>query len=162
MNKKQVLKGIGVIIAITIIAYVGPGLLSGNTQILTVMSDSMSPAISAGDMVVIKTLNSDEINVGDIVTYAPRTYGIVITHRVIDIDENGNFVMKGDANEKNDISDIKPEQVIGRCESIIPYFGYVAHYIRQPIGFVILIVIPALLLLGIELKAMWMRRTDDT
>jgi signal peptidase len=129
-----------------------PDLISGDTQILTVMSDSMSPDINAGDMVIIRSVDSDGIKVGDIITYAPRTYGIVVTHRVVGIDDAGNFVMKGDANTRNDINTVKPEQVIGRCELTIPYFGYVTHYIRQPIGFMILIVIPALLLLGMEIK----------
>lgn len=162
MNKKTAVQGIGVIAIIALAICVGPGLISGDIQILTVMSDSMSPDINAGDMVVIKALNPDKIAVNDVVTYAPRSYGVVITHRVIDINENGDFVTKGDANAKKDISAIKPEQVIGRCELTIPYFGYMSHYARQPIGFAILIVVPALLLLGIEIKNVVARGKGET
>jgi signal peptidase len=138
MNKKTTAQGIGILAAIAIAVCVMPGLIAGTTQILTVMSDSMSPDINAGDMVIIKAIDPAEIEVGDIVTYAPRMYGVVITHRVIDIDETGNYVTKGDANAKKDISTVKPEQIIGRCEMTIPYLGYLA--------------LPAILLLGMEIK----------
>jgi signal peptidase I len=59
MNKKQVLQGIGAIVAIMFIICVIPDLISGDTQILTVMSDSMSPDINAGDMVIIRSVDSD-------------------------------------------------------------------------------------------------------
>jgi len=150
MNK--VLKIFGLLVIIIAAIYVVPGLVSGTTQVLTVMSDSMSPAINVGDMVVVKTVDPAILEVGDIVTYAPRTYGIVITHRIIEITESGDFVMQGDANRKKDISNVAPEQIIGECNTIIPYMGYIAHYVRKPIGFVILIVLPAIALILLEIK----------
>ena len=157
MDKKKTLQTVGIIAAITFAICVGPGLISGSTQVLTVMSESMSPAIDMGDVVIMKAVDTDTIRVGDIITYAPRTYGIVITHRVIEINDAGAFVTKGDAVKTVDVTPVKPEQVIGKHALTIPLLGYLLHYARQPIGFVIMIGIPALLLVLIELKSIFIR-----
>jgi signal peptidase len=142
-----------VIVAMISLIYVGPSLISGSTRVMTVMSGSMSPEIGVGDVIITKTVDPASIRVGDIITYAPRSYGIVITHRVVDIDEAGDFVTKGDAVEDVDINTVKPDQVIGKHDLTIPLLGYLLHYAHQPIGFVILIVLPVILLIASELKS---------
>ncbi len=47
---------------------------------LTVLTGSMSPKIKPGDIVFIKEVNSNSIEVGDVVTY--KIDNILITHRV--------------------------------------------------------------------------------
>jgi len=150
MNKT--IKILGLIAVIVAVVSVAPGLISGDTQILTVMSESMSPAIGVGDVIIVRSVDPTTLEIGDIITYAPQKYGLVITHRIIDIQDNGNFVMKGDANRRNDINDVNPAQVIGKCYTVLTYLGYLTHYARQPIGFMVLILIPALLLIVMEIK----------
>ena len=151
MNKYM--KIFGLLTMIIAVVMVAPGLISGSTQILTVMSESMSPAIGVGDVIIVKSVDPATLKIGDIITYAPQKYGVVITHRIIDIEENGDFVTKGDANRRNDINNVDPAQVIGKCDMILPYLGYLTHYARQPIGFIILILVPTILLIVIEIRS---------
>ena len=60
----------------------------------------MQPSISRGDLLLIK--KSDDITIGDIITFRPLTGQIdSVTHRVVGI-ENGldgiSYLTKGDAN----------------------------------------------------------------
>jgi len=53
-----------------------------------IVSGSMHPSIKVNDAIIIKRTDSTDIQIGDVVTYRsldPSYYGIMITHRVIDI-----------------------------------------------------------------------------
>ena len=69
-----------------------------------------------------------------------------ITHRIINITDGG-FITKGDANEDPDQWTVKRENVIGKVTFTIPYTGYTGYFVRTPIGFILLIIIPATLLI---------------
>lgn len=47
---------------------------------------------------------------------------------------------------------MKKENVIGKLILTIPYIGYIGNFVRTPIGFILLIVIPATLLIIIEIR----------
>ena len=54
----------------------------------------------------------------------------VITHRVMEIDENAQlFMTKGDANEKQDTQPVKWENVYGTVVFTVPYVGYVRLFL---------------------------------
>ena len=161
MRVKTVLMSAVAVALLISLVCVCPPLISGQTRVMTVMSGSMSPEIGVGDVIVTKTVDPADIRVGDIITYAPRSYGVVITHRVVDINDAGDFVTKGDAVKTVDIDTVKPDQVIGKHDLTIPFLGYLLHYAHQPIGFVILVGIPALLLLAGELKSIFIRAKED-
>ena len=61
-----------------------------------IVSGSMEPIIKVRDAVIIKRADADNIKVGDVVTYRsqdPSYYGILITHRVVRIEEqNGESI----------------------------------------------------------------------
>jgi len=42
---------------------------------------------------------------------------------------------------------VEKENVIGKAIFTIPYIGYIGYFVRTPIGFILLIVIPATLLI---------------
>ena len=69
-----------------------------------------------------------------------------ITHRIINVTDGG-FITKGDANEDPDQWTVKRENVIGKVTFTIPYSGYTGYFVRTPIGFILLIIIPATLLI---------------
>jgi signal peptidase len=153
MKIGYVILSIVAVVAIVSLICVGPSLISGSTRVLTVMSGSMSPAIGVGDAIIIERVDPADIRVGDIITYAPREYGIVITHRVVDIGVDGNFLTQGDAVADVDINPVKPDQVIGKHTATIPLLGYVFHYVRQPLGFFVMVILPAVLLVVCELRS---------
>ena len=148
----KALQLVGIFILAMVVIIIGPGIVNGDTQIMTVLSDSMSPDINRGDLIIVSKVDSAAIQVGDILTYIPVTYGPVITHRVMEITVDGEFVMKGDANRRNDLSSIVPEQVIGKCTRVIPYAGYIPYYVQKPIGYVLMILLPAIALIILIIK----------
>jgi len=62
------------------------------------------------------------------------------------------FKTKGDANEDPDPWIVQPEQVQGALLLTIPYYGYLLYYAGTPIGFVLMVIVPAALLIGNEEK----------
>lgn len=131
------------IITVLLIASVFP--IAGNFKILIVQSGSMEPAINTGGIVVVKPVS--QYTVGDVITFGPVSNGKTpTTHRIVDIRfQNGSpvYVTKGDANENEDQQEVLARHVIGKVLFDIPFLGYVLAAAKTPIGFAILIVIPA-------------------
>lgn len=115
-----------------------------------ILTGSMEPIIKPGDAVVIRRVPEDEIAVGDVVTYRSTDssyYGILITHRVVNIqEENGNkvYVMKGDHNPTVDRSSVLSSQVYGKVVMRIPKIGYLKSFLASSYGWIIAVVVPSL------------------
>jgi signal peptidase len=128
---------------------------------LSVISGSMEPTIHTGDVIIIRPVaRAEEIARGDILTFRSKEKAdMLITHRVDGvIMVNGApkaFVTKGDNNESQDLATVAFEQVIGRYQFRLPYFGYVASFIRKPVGVVLLVILPGLLLIALEFRKIW-------
>ena len=127
--------------------------IDGNIQIKIVKSGSMEPTIRTGSIVVVKPEAS--YTKGDIITFGPDTKKEVpITHRIVEIKGEGanmRFVTKGDANEDTDMKEIARNAVVGKALFSIPYLGYVIDFARKPIGFFLLIIVPACIIIVDEL-----------
>jgi len=98
----------------------------------SVTSGSMWPALKAGDLVILKGVDSaEELNVGDIIAFEHE--GGFAIHRVIQVDGE-SITTQGDANRKPD-EPITFDDVIGRIPKIagwlvkIPYLGNVARVV---------------------------------
>jgi len=89
---------------------------------LSVLSGSMEPAVSAGDLIVIHR-QTDYKN-GDIITFSED--GFYTTHRIIASDAGG-YRTKGDANNIQDAAPVRSEQVAGKVKWIIPKAGTVSR-----------------------------------
>ncbi len=63
-----------------------------------VITDSMTPVINVDDVVIAKKVDNKTINVGDDIVFRsedPNTLGMLIVHRVIEINKEGKFVTQG-------------------------------------------------------------------
>lgn len=123
-------------------------------SVMTVLSGSMSPYLSAGDMIVIKETNPVLLKEGDVITYKQNS-GLIVTHRIIELlgDENElMFRTKGDANNVEDFGLVSQNQLIGKVAFKIPYGGYVARFVRTPYGFMMFILVPVILLIVGEVR----------
>jgi len=154
VNVRKIIKialiiGIAVIIAVFLVFY-RPVSLAGDTQYEPVYTGSMEPAIPVGSVVVIKPADPETLKIGDIICFR-LSEPTSITHRIINITDEG-FITKGDANEDPDQWTVKKENVIGKVTSTIPYIGYIGYFVRTPIGFILLIVIPATIIIIIEIR----------
>lgn len=92
-----------------------------------VLTESMTPLIKPGDVVVTTPVSRKEPVIGDIVTYiAKRFDGSPVgtfTHRIIDGDKDSGFVVKGDNNPAPDVQRPKYEDIAGVLLFTIPFIG---------------------------------------
>jgi signal peptidase len=117
----------------------------------------MEPAIHTGSVVIVKPENNYKI--GDVITF---THAIKmetpVTHRIYDVRVEGGqsvYITKGDANNALDSAEIAKKNIKGKVLFSIPYLGYIVNFIKKPIGFTLIIVIPAVLIIGDELKKIY-------
>ena len=115
-----------------------------------IVSGSMEPIIKIKDAIVTRRVDTaDDLQKGDVITYRSMDeayYGILITHRIVDIKhENGKtiYVMKGDNNETVDRSPIEFGQITGKVVMRIPKIGYIKYFLVSSYGWIIAIVIPS-------------------
>ena len=140
---------IATFIAIFLLFY-RPVSLAGDTRYEPVYTGSMEPAIPVGGIVVIKPVDPETLRIGDVICFR-LSEPTSITHRIINITEEG-FITKGDANEDPDTWIVKNENVIGKAVFTVPFIGYLGYLARTPIGFLLLIVIPASIIIIMEIR----------
>ena len=99
----------------------------------SVVSGSMEPEIPVGSVVYVEPAEPEDIHAGDVIAY--WSDGTVVTHRVV---ENrfvvGEFITKGDANEKEDIDPTPYNALIGRMKLHIPVVGQFMMLLASNVG----------------------------
>lgn len=113
-------------------------------QPLTVLSNSMNPSFETGDMLFVNKVDPTEVKVDDVISFKEMG-GKLITHRVIEVINNSGeigFVTKGDNNNVKDEEVVKGENLIGKQVFNIPKAGYIAKFLRSPMGLILLIFLP--------------------
>jgi len=112
-------------------------------QLLTVASDSMAPAINAGDLVIVRPVAIDTVDEGDIVLFEAGGDSVPVVHRVIGINEvelqlrhpaTGSvesttartLITRGDANPAPDNGEVEADDLRGEVWFRVPGAGAVA------------------------------------
>lgn len=114
----------------------------------TVISGSMEPTYSVGDLLYVKKVDPADIKVGDPITFVLNEDLVVATHRVVEVDtEHNRFYTKGDANEIPDSRPVLFQNVKGVPQFAIPKMGYVSDFVQNPPGMYISIVVGGVLIL---------------
>ncbi len=131
--------------------------IPGNFSVKIVKSGSMEPTIKTGGIVVIRP--TSQYGVGDVITFGKDTKTqIPTTHRIVEEKiENGQtlFTTKGDANDSVDPAPIKKSDIRGRVLFTLPYVGFILDFAKKPLGFVLIVGIPALLVIIDEIGNIW-------
>ncbi|HEY2714638.1 MAG TPA: signal peptidase I [Solirubrobacterales bacterium] len=126
------------------------------------LSGSMEPAISPGDVVIDEQIAPGEARLGDVVTFRdPEDQAKLLTHRVVGVRRAGShfwFVTKGDANNTRERWRVAADGEIGRVLYTVPWVGRIAVLARTPLGWVLLVGVPLVLLAGEELVRIWRPR----
>ena len=131
-------------------------------RVFTVISGSMEPHYSVGDLIYVKEVKPSEIKVGDPVTFVLNEDLTVATHRVIEIDQKNQLLRtKGDANNTADASPVHFNNVIGIPKFSIPLLGYVSDFIQNPPGMYITIGVGAALIIAVFLPD-FIKKKDDS
>ena len=147
--------------AALVLALFVPYLLGGSS--FTVMSGSMAPALRTGDVVVDQGIRAADAKVGDVVTFRdPEGSHRLITHRVrrirIGAGSVVSFVTRGDNSNAVQRWSVPASGSIGLVRARVPYLGYALWITRQPLGRLLFVVVPALLLAVSEIGRLWRPR----
>ncbi len=129
----------------------------GGFRSMIVLSGSMEPAIHTGSVVVVK--RSSGYKIDDVITFGYQNTSI--THRILDVKKNEegqivSFVTKGDANEEIDSRPVSPNRILGKVLFSIPWAGYGVETVRRPIGFFLVIILPALIIIFDEIRKIYL------
>lgn len=128
-------------------------------QVFHVISPSMEPTYSVGDLIYVKSVDPDSVKVGDPITFVLNEDLVVATHRVVKVDaENRQFTTKGDANENEDAAPVHFNNLIGVPVFAIPLLGHVSAYIQSPPGLYIAIAFGAVLLAAVFLPDLLVKK----
>ena len=132
-----------------------PGI--GGYSPMIVLTDSMLPEISSGDLIIAKKIDPKEVKVGDVISFFdPAGNGTsVVTHRVIEIVEDKGetkWRTRGDNNNTEDKVLVPFENLVGIWQGTrIAGGGNVAMFLQTTPGLIICVVCPVVLLVGYDM-----------
>ena len=119
--------------------------ITGNIEFKIVQSGSMEPAIKTGSVIMVKP--ADDYKIGDVITFGGKQeVQTPTTHRIYDmkvIEGEPVYITKGDANNTPDQKEVSKNEVIGKVLFDVPYLGYAVDFAKKPIGFSLIIIVPA-------------------
>jgi signal peptidase len=153
LNRKIVYWGIAGICLTTCIFFLGfyrPVGLGGDTRYEPVLTGSMEPTLPVGSLVIISPVDPPSLQIGDIICYR-FSDSVLITHRIVNITSEG-FQTKGDANEEPDRKIVTKNQIVGSVVVSIPILGYLGTFMKTPVGFLLMLIFPASLVIGFEIR----------
>ena len=157
----RIIKAIIIIVMVTYVTFVVVQRVSGNKsifgyRIFTVATGSMIPDYEINDVLAIKKVNSDELEVGDDITYLGKKLdvnGKIVTHRIINIkieDGKKEFITKG-VNSSAEDPAITDDQIYGKVIGKIPVITTINHIIKNQYGFFFLIFLPLVTVIFLEI-----------
>jgi len=117
-------------------------------SLLRVLTDSMEPEIPAQSMLLVKAVDPQTLEIGDVITFFssdPTLSGALNTHRIVRIEtphSNLQFVTKGDTNESEDPQLVPASQVVGKVLRVSPIFGKAVGLLSTPLVFGTVILVP--------------------
>ncbi len=130
-------------------------------SVYNVISGSMEPEYSVGDLLYVKEVDPQTIKVGDPITFVMNEDLVVATHRVVRIDrKNQHFYTKGDANKDEDVQPVHFKNVLGVPKFSIPKLGYVSDFIQNPPGMYIAIALGVILVVLVFLPDSKKEKTE--
>lgn len=149
---RYVSTGLFVVLFLLLTFFVVMKFMGGNQtvfgyNIYYVMTGSMEPQYSPGDILLGKQVDADTLQVGDVVTYLGKggeIDGKMITHQIIEIKNEQNerrFVTKGTANNLAD-PPINAQQIHSKIMFKIPLLGKLFALANTKWGFFGVFILP--------------------
>lgn len=109
-----------------------PTLLGASSHVIR--SGSMEPSVSVGDVVVAREVEpAQEISVGRVYVFddpAPSADRLMV-HRVVALDDDGDFTTAGDANEVTDVEPLPREDIRARAILLVPWVGLPVVWVAE-------------------------------
>ncbi|MBA7664907.1 Signal peptidase I W [subsurface metagenome] len=128
----------------------------------TVFSGSMEPQLKVGGVVVTRPVEAGDIKIGDIITFHSPLNEKLTSHRVIAVEDGSpvHFQTKGDTNEDADPFVVPAQNVAGKVCFHVPYLGYAAQFVRSPLGLLLTLCLPGLIIIVMEMVSIWRVLTE--
>lgn len=142
----------------------------GGVLPLIVLTDSMYPDIKSGDLIICKTIDPEDVEVEDVISfYDPAsTSSAVVTHKVVDkYIEDGKlyFKTRGINNNTDDSIPVPADKVIAIYKGFrIPGAGNLAIFMQSTTGLIVCVILPIVLIVGYDVlrrKLYEKNKTDD-
>ncbi|MDQ6918014.1 MAG: signal peptidase I [Candidatus Dormibacteraeota bacterium] len=150
----------GLAVLALLLLTIGPLVLPYKT--LTVYSGSMEPAIHTGSVIVDVPVAAKDVKKGDVITFQkPSDTSQLVTHRVVEVESGPgglSFITKGDANPASDSWRVPASGNGYKLWFTVPGIGFLLAWLQSPLGRILFLVIPAILLGGLFLYEMWWPR----
>jgi signal peptidase len=148
-----------VVASVGLLLLVGVGPRTGRYRTLTMLTGSMSPRIRPGSLVVAVPQRTDHVRPGDVIVLTAPDDGRVVTHRVIEVLDDGASVVlrtKGDANKVADPWRVRVNsKVTWRVRAVVPGMGTGVRLVREPLVRRVTTLGLPVVLLALWLRAVW-------
>ncbi len=136
---------------------------------MIVTTDSMKGTFDGGSLIICRTADPEDIEVGDIICfYDPLGNGTTtVTHRVTEVneDKDGNitWTTKGDNNNTEDDTPVPEDKLVGVYQFHIDKLGSLAMFMQSTPGLIIFIALPVLILVGYDVirRRLYEKRRDS-
>ena len=126
---------------------------------LVVRSDSMSPGIRTGDVIVTRMVRPGQVHVGDVVTFQdPSRAGELVTHRVTEMNREAgsfSFATRGDANTGVERWSVGSDGALGTLALRVPRAGSLTNWLATPWVCSALFVFVALFVGYVTIRWIW-------
>ena len=135
---KELIAFVSIFLAI-IVVWFGLGFaLRTDTPIVIISSESMEPALRAGDVVFVRGADVSTLRAGDVIVYScPSKKELcvreneLIAHRIVEVNRTNGIKTKGDANDRVDRWLVGFSWIKGRMFFRIPFLGKPIIVLRQ-------------------------------
>jgi signal peptidase I len=133
-----------------------------NLHFQTVLSNSMQPTFSAGDVVVTQAVPIGSLRVGDVISFYPPNKTAPVIHRITSLKTTAADVVVTTRGDANPVDDLWLATLQGttayRLVAVVPFIGWLTD-IKGPL--LVLAGLLVLLVLVRQLTRKGIRRTDS-
>ena len=144
-------------VALSAIAVFALGFLAFHMRVSPVLTGSMRPTYSPGDVIVTRQVNVDSLRVGDIAVFVPPGESAAYAHRITSVTmKDGHVVVttRGDANPAADPwHAILDGHTVPKVVAVVPSIGRPITWVGAPWLHAVAIAALGLLLTGIGTAA---------
>jgi len=168
----KVIKGIMIILILTFVFVVYLQRFSDNKiaiggfRMFVVVSESMYPDYKIGDVLFAKDIPFNDIKIGDDISYRSTTgstYGMIVTHRVIAIEEREErppqIIAKG-INNRSEDPPINEDQIYGIITGKSNTLSFIYRMVRNNVLMFFFVIIPIMVLVTWEIVATLVDKED--
>ena len=136
------------VLTLLLVSFIGFLTVTG-TKTYAVQTDSMSPLFKKGDAVFVRSIDTDTLQIGNVVTVEFKDGSGYFTHRINRIEpQNSLIYTKGDNNKSEDPQPSDYSQIIGRMWFSLPAVGALSLAMGNKILLIAMAIVAILIVLA--------------